>query len=492
VTVKSILSQISGCVALLAVGGLLLTFEVRAQQQDPAAQPLKNEHSEKVAAGMQKLKEASDAQDTPKSLAILDELLKIAEPGDSFDRAQLNLYKGNLSLQLPDTRTAIEPLETVLDIISRVPGRLAPQDVNQARKNLAIVYFVSLDLPNQTAADRAKNIDKAIQHYETYLQNAPRQVLEERYQYANFLYRKATMDRDDDKVDLVMMRKARGVAIDALPLAVNFPTQLYRFIMAMYQYENDNENTSRIAELLLSKDPKSAENTRLWLMLPGLYLNMANGFADKGDKQKANEYRYRAIVTYDRAMNDVGLMKGDKAGEDATGSILNLAKTYFDVGQVEKGAEVMLDALRNNRIAPTMTERVWGFVATYYQQLGKQLRAIDVLKEAATKFPQNGQFDLQVGQAYFSLDRVEEAISALETADRKGVPGREITLYLTLAYYTYSADHYEKAVEACKKGLAVPEGRAGQNNQQLRQIMDASLQAIKVRDAKRDAIQQAK
>ena len=66
------------------------------------------------------------------------------------------------------------------------------------------------------------------------------------------------------------------------------------------------------------------------------------------------------------------------------------------------------------------------------------------------------------------------------------------TLYLTLAYYTYSADHYEKAVEACKKGLAVPEGRAGQNNQQLRQIMDASLQAIKVRDAKRDAIQQAK
>jgi hypothetical protein len=492
VIVKNILSQISGCVALVAVGALLLTFEVRAQQQGPAAQPLKNEFSEKVANGMQKLKEATDAQDTAKSLSLLDELLKVSEAGDSFDRAQLNLYKGNLSLQLPDTRTAIEPLETVLDIISRVPGRLPATEVNQARKNLAIVYFVSLDLPNQTPADRAKNIDKAIGHYEGYLANVARPILEDKYQYANFLYRKATMDRGEDNVDLAVMRKARAVAIEALPLAVTFPTQLYRFIMAMYQYENDNENTSRIAELLLSKDPKSAENNRLWLMLPGLYLNMANGFADKGDKQKANEYRYRAIITYDRAMNEAGLLKGDKPGEDPTGSVLNLAKTYFDVGQVEKGAEVMLEALRNNRIQPAMQERVWGFVATYYQQLNKQLKAIDVLKEAAAKYPQNGQFDLQVGQAYFSLDRVDDAIAALKIADRKGVPGREITLYLSLSYYCYAADRYEEAIEASKKGLATPEGKTGQPNAQLRQIQDASEQAIKSRDAKRDSIRAEK
>jgi hypothetical protein len=488
VTVKNIFSQISGCVALLAVGAVLLTFEVRAQQQGQAAQPLKNEFSDKVANGMQKLKEATDAQDIPKSLGLLDELLKVAEPGDSFDRAQLSLYKGNLSLQLPDTRTSIEPLETVLDIISRVPGRLPAPEVNQARKNLAIVFFVSLDLPNQSPADRARNIDRALTYFEAYINNLTRPTLEDKYQYANFLYRKATMDRPDDNVDLPTMRKARAVAISALPLSVNFPTQLYRFIMAMYQYENDNENTSRIAELLLSKDPKSPENSRLWLMLPGLYLNMATGFADKGDKQKANEYRYRAIIAYDRAMNEAGLLKGDKPGEDPTGSVLNLAKTYFDVGQVEKGAEVMLDALRNNRIQPAMTERVWGFVATYYQQLNKQLKAIEVLKEAATKFPQNGQFDLQVGQAYFSLDRIEDAISALNVADRKGVPGREITLYLSLAYYNYAADHYEAAIAAAKKGLALPEGRSGQPNAQLRQIQDASEQAIKVRDAKRESI----
>ncbi len=484
-TVKNTFSQIFGCVALVVVGGLLLSLELRAQQEGLAAQPLKNELSQKVSEGMLKLKEATDANDTPKSLAILDELLKVAEPGDSFDRAQLNLYKGNLSLQLPETRVAIEPLETVLDIITRIPGRLPLQDITQARKNLAIVFFVAIDSPNQTAADRAKLLDKAIFHYEEYIKRAPRKDLNDMYQYANFLYRKATMDRADDKIDLPLIRQARQVATDALSLSINFPTPLYRFIMAMYQYEGDNENSARVAELLLKKEPKSTGNTRLWTMLPGLYLSMGNTAAEKGDKQKASEYRYRAIVAYDRAMSEAGLFKGDK-GDDPTSHVLNLAKTYFDIGQIEKGAEVMLEALRANRIQPAMTERVWGFVATYYQQLGKQDKAIDVLKEAATNYPQNGQFDLQVGQANFSLDRVPAAIDALKEADRKGVPGREVTLYLSLAYYCYSADRYEEAVDACKKGLAVPDVKTNtQATGQFQQILKASEDSIKVRDQKR-------
>jgi tetratricopeptide (TPR) repeat protein len=483
-TVKNLFSQIFGCVALVVFGGLLLSLELRAQQE-AAAQPLKNELSQKVADGMQKLKEATDANDTPKSLAILDELLKVAEPGDSFDRAQLNLYKGNLSLQLQDTRVAIEPLETVFDIISRLPGRLPAQDVTQAHKNLAIVYFVAIDAPNQTAADRARLLDKAIMHYEAYIKGVPRKSLDDMYQYANFLYRKATMDREDDKVDVALVRQARQVATDALPLSINFPTALYRFIMAMYQYEGDNENSARVAELLLNKEPKSPDNARLWTMLPGLYLSMANVVAEKGDKQKANEYRYRAIIAYDRAMNEAGLFKGEK-GDDPTSHVLNLAKTYFDIGQIEKGAEVMLQALRSNHIQASMTERVWGFVATYYQQLGKQDQAISVLKEAATKYPQNGQFDLQVAQAYFSLDRVPAAIDAAKEAARKGVPGREVTLYLSLAYYCYSADRYEEAVDACKKGLATPDVKTNaQATSQFQQILKASEDSIKVRDQKR-------
>lgn len=167
--------------------------------------------------------------------------------------------------------------------------------------------------------------------------------------------------------------------------------------------------------------------------------------------------------------------------------ILNLSKTYYDVGQVEKGAEVMLEAARAKKIKGDLGARAWGFIATYYQQLGKDDKAIAVLKEAASNFPQDGQFDFQLANTYYSLEQMDNAIKASQEAVRKGVPGRMPTVYLSLAYYLYSGNRFKEASEAAAKGLAEPNVPANVVPQ-LKQLKDASDTAEASKEAARSKL----
>jgi hypothetical protein len=478
VIVKNIFQQLIGACSVLVVGGLMLTLEVRAQQA--AATGPKREHSQKVIDGLQKLKEYTDANNTPMALQLLDELIKAGEPGDSFDQAQLNLYKGNLMLGLQDARPAIEPLERVFDITSRV-DLLPKQDLTQAHKNLSIVYYVAMQAPGTTDAQKVTLINKSLQHLETYFSAIGEPNADEANQYASFLFTKATVGRDDDP-DIASIKKAREVAEKGVNKDTRFRNDLYSLILTAHQIERNNEAVAEILELLISHAPDPATATRFWQLLPRTYLQLGNEAEDAKDTSRAREFRFRAILAYERAMQQAGLFKGEKPNEDPTIDILNLSKTYYDLGQIERGAEVMLEGLRNNRIRGEMAERAWGFSATYYQQIGKQQKAVDVLKEAAGKFPQSGGFDSQLAQTYFSMDQIDNAITAIAEAVRKGVPGKNGSLRLSQAYYLYSAEKYKEASEAAARGLALPDTDA-QTRQTLTQIKDASDQYEAARQA---------
>jgi biopolymer transport protein ExbD/tetratricopeptide (TPR) repeat protein len=205
-----------------------------------------------------------------------------------------------------------------------------------------------------------------------------------------------------------------------------------QFVAAMQNARTPDAENAAAVERQLAQNPTDPANARAWAMLPGLYLNLANAAANAKDDAQAREYRLRAISAYERAETASGLLSGTNGG-DPTVSILNLAKTYSDIGQPEKGADVMLEALRGGRINPALTERAWGFAATFVKQSEKPDRGIAVLKEAAAKFSQNGVFDLQLAQEYFGANRTEEGMAALREAERKGVPGREGLLRLTAA-----------------------------------------------------------
>lgn len=484
---KNFFSQILGSIALVVAGGLLLSLEVRAQQQ-AGPPPIKKEHSQKVADGLQKLKEYTDpaTSNTPKAIELLDELLKIGEPGDSFDQAQLNLYKGNLMLPYEDARVAIPPLLKVLDITSRV-DLLPAQDIKGVHKNLAIVYYVSLQMKDVTDAQKVTNIGKAIEQLESYFKLNGEPSADEAYQYASFLFTKATLGKEGDNIDLPTIKRAREAAQKGVLKDTRFRTDLYNLILTAHQYEKNAEASAEIMELLLARAPSAPESVRNWQILPHTYLGLANEMADKHDEDRANEFRFRAILAYERGHQYAGLFNGEKAGEDSTMDILNLSKTYYDVGQVEKGAEIMLEAVRAKKIKGDLGARAWGFVATYYQQLGKDDQAIAVLKEAASNFPQDGQFDFQLANTYYSLEQNDNAIKSIQEAARKGVTGRMPTVYLSQAYYLYSANRFKEASEAAAKGLAIPNVPANVSPQ-LKQLKEASDTAEAAKEAARSKL----
>jgi hypothetical protein len=482
VIVKNLLSQIIGCATVVAAAGFFLSVDARAQQQ-AGPEPVKKEFSQKVSEGMVKLKEYTDANNTPKSIELLDELLKIGTPGDSYDQAQLNLYKGNLMLPFEDSRVAIEPLEKFLDITSRVDFSpvITANDIKGAHKNLSIVYYIAADRKDTQEAQKVTWIGKAISHLESYFKISGEPTADEANQFASFLFKKATIAGEDDKVDLAAIKQAREVAQRGVLRDTRFRTDLYKLILTAYQYERNSEATAETIELLLGRSPNDSEAVRLWQLLPSIYLGLANTMAEKNDEDRAREFRYRAILAYERAHQYAGLFNGEK-GEDSTMDILNLSKTYFDVGQVEKGAEIMLEAARAKKIKGSFADRVWLFIAEYYRQVGKEDKTIAVFKEASTNFPQDGQFDLQLSNTYYGLEQIDNAITAIQSALRKGVGSKEPVARLSEAYYLYSANRFKEASDAAAKGLALPNLPAGTAGQ-LKQIKDAAELAVSAKEA---------
>jgi hypothetical protein len=485
VIVKNLFSHLLGCAAAVIAGGIFLSVDVRGQAQ-PGPEPVKKEFSQKVAEGMVKLKEYTDANNTAKSIELLDELLKIGTPGDSYDQAQLSLYKGNLTLPLEDSRVAIEPLEKFLDITSRVDFSpvITINDIKGAHKNLSIVYYIAADRKDVPEAQKLVSIGKAVSHLEAYFKMSGEPTADEANQYASFLFKKATMAGEDDKVDLATIKQAREVAQRGVLRDTRFRTDLYKLILTAYQYERNSEGTAETMELLLARSPNDAEAARLWQLLPSIYLGLANSMAEKNDDDRAREFRYRAILAYERAHQYAGLFNGEK-GEDSTMDILNLSKTYFDVGQIEKGAEIMLEAARAKKIKGTFADRVWLFIAEYYRQVGKEDKTIAVYKEASANFPQDGQFDLQLANTYYALDQIDNAITSIQSALRKGLAGKEPVARLSEAYYLYSSNRFKEASEAASKGLALASLPASTASQ-LKQIKDAAETALASKEAAKE------
>ena len=100
-------------------------------------------------------------------------------------------------------------------------------------------------------------------------------------------------------------------------------------------------------------------------------------------------------------------------------------------------------------------------------------QAMAALKEAAAQHPTDGQYDLSLANAYFSLGQVDEGLTSIREAIRKGVPGKEPTMRLTETYYLYVARRYAEASAAAGKGLALPNVPTNLAAQ-LKQLKDSS------------------
>jgi tetratricopeptide (TPR) repeat protein len=119
-------------------------------------------------------------------------------------------------------------------------------------------------------------------------------------------------------------------------------------------------------------------------------------------------------------------------------------------------------------------------LALAYNQLERPLKSIEALKSATKAFPESGQLEFMIAQAYHTLEKPTEAMPHLQAAVTKGGLSKPHSAYLFLAYVAYELKKFDIALEAAKKGAAYPEGaKDGQN------MIKAIEDILKDRDLKK-------
>ena len=138
----------------------------------------------------------------------------------------------------------------------------------------------------------------------------------------------------------------------------------------------------------------------------------------------------------------------------------------------------MLQAgLRNGAI--DNEQKNWEYLAMCYQQLSKELKAIDILKEATTHFPKSGALHFQIAQLYAQIDKADQAYSEATKALELGNVEKPGAIYCALSYWAFDQGKYDEALIVVNKAFEYPEGK---KDPQLPRVKTAILDAIKERD----------
>jgi len=275
-----------------------------------------------------------------------------------------------------------------------------------------------------------ESYEKAELYGERWLKNTPNPAAEDMYFYASLLFTRAVQDEknvDKPRIKLAMDYIDRGLHLSSRP-----KDNLYILKLACLQQLEMTAASAEIFELLLQRKPESKE---YWKQLASSYVQL--------------DQPVRAIVTLERAQA-VGLL-------NTPADNYSLFGIYFNEGQFEQAAELLEKGLKDKTIEPN-DEKTWELLASCYQQLNRDFKAIDALKRAALVYPKSGQLEFLIAQAYYNLKKPEEALPHLQMSVRKGGGTKPAQTYIFMAYIAFELKNLDLALEAANKAIALPDG----------------------------------
>jgi len=105
-------------------------------------------------------------------------------------------------------------------------------------------------------------------------------------------------------------------------------------------------------------------------------------------------------------------------------------------------------------------------------------KAIEVLEEAAKRFPTNGELEFKIGQLYQGVDNNQKAFEHYKAAVEKGHLLKAQPVYVFLAYVAYELGYLDDAKLAIEKAVKMtPDDK---------QVLEGAIdEGIKERDAKK-------
>jgi tetratricopeptide (TPR) repeat protein len=404
------------------------------------------ELSDKVSQSIDALTKLQDAGNKWDEVLIqVDALLASAQPV-SFDTAFLSQLKVQALLAKSDYKNAIPPLETAISLSERYKFF--------GDKDLELLWLLAQLYAQEAAQDNNPDNQKSkyAKAYDTlrrWLDRTPKPNADAHYFAATILYNQAVYNAKE--IDRGLMDKALSEAHKGLLLAIKPKQEFYTLLMAMYQQIGDYRKSAEFLELLVREYPK---NKSYWQYLLNAYIQM--------DKEGFT----RAILTIERAQSN-GLLNENRDN-------FALVSLHVNSEQFSHAIDLLEAGLRNGSL--DSDQKTWEILASCYQQLRKDDKALTTFKEAIKLFPNAGSLDLQVGNIYYVNNKYSDALTYMKSAVQKTLDrNQQIQAYSYIAYLGLDLKKFDDAKVAAEKALQLDPNSSGAKDL-LRAVNEAILE----------------
>jgi tetratricopeptide (TPR) repeat protein len=431
------MSHLSSALRSLLASAAVVAFAATvAAQQTPARDYSFTDATSEV---LPKYKAAIEAKTYDAALAILDaQIAKV--PADSYDTAMLLQLKTQTLLTKGDFAKALEPTEKALALSNSKSPTYFDERITRDLTFFLIQLYVQEAVNTKVPGAAAKLFEKADITFKQWLKLVPNSNPDAQLLYAQLLYSWAVQNPENP--DKKLIARALEETEKGMHLAIRPKDTFYVLKLAALQQLGHTKETADMFELLIKQKP---ESSTYYQQLAATYLGLAQSATNPSD---AEMYNIRAALTIERAQAQ-GHMNTPQHN-------YNLIGIYFNMGQYEKAADLLEAGLKAGTVDKELKNyELW---ALALQQLQQPTKSIEALKAATQAFPQSGQVEFLIAQAYQGLDKTEEALVHLQKAVAKGNLAKPHSVYLFLAYVAYELKKFDIALDAAKKAAATPEG----------------------------------
>lgn len=376
------------------------------------------------------LMEAKSLVDAEDYAAALDSLLDLYEPDslNSYEQAQILQYLGIVYNALGDLAKAIDSYEAILELPDLEPGLL----------KRTIYVLAQLHTANE-------QYDAAMVMLTRWFEHEPNPGS------------RALVFRAQVEYQLGQFKDMIGSLETAIDIAessnVEIAESWYSLLSYGYFRLEDYARVRDIQKVLLQNWPKK----RYWSTLAG------------ANSELGNETEFYSA--YSAAYTN-GLL-------DQESELVTMAQLYMQNDVPLKAATLLENEIELGRIDDS--ERNYRLLSQAWSLAQEDARAIPALERAA-RLSDNGEVDVQLGNAFLNLGRYEECLSAVRRGIDKGGLRNTANAYISLGMCHYNLQDYARARTAFRKAR----DEAGD-----RRLIDQWLRVIRDEVARNEQIEAA-
>lgn len=419
---------------LLALTALLAltTPALFAQAELP-----RKELTEKVTTGLGKLTPLLEAKDYTGALALVEGLMPVAPPG-TFDVYILNQLKSQILLTLGKMDESIPFMETTLAMAEVNPNFA---DASAQLDLIDALSRLHYQKASESKGDAQKaGYEKALGFVNRWIALSPKPSSDVRLLASSLHYQLATLN--PAKPDASHLRSAIAQAKEGMLVTVKPSDQISLMVVACHLQLGENAQAAELLEILALRDPKNPSH---WNQLQSIYMAAA------GDTKNPEELRtqsLRALITIDRAQAN-GLLNTPRDNYTRVAILFNIQQYSSAAALLEKG--LADNSLENSK-------RNWELLASAYQQINLDAKALTTLTKATSIFPKDAELEFSLAQFLYNTGNVKDAYTRGKAALEKGLAKRgQSQVYL--AYLAFELQRYEEAmtwVDAARASGEVP------------------------------------